>query len=528
MLKKSKLSNQIIGLYLIMTLLMMGAGLLGLAGIGRLHTKLQRVDRESIPLIAAVTDITQQQLEQSLRFGEVLLYARNGNRSSLELANEGFVNAGKRAVQSILEGSNIAQRWLERVGPGGREGKLEKIKTALRGVEKVHGDIEHLQASLIREIYQYDFLVMGALSQEATPAELKQAQAAHQEVLESTLSRLDDETKRLEDNLQKAILLTKNLGKSSSQEIGQWYEITTKGLVTLMIVTLVGGGAFCWAVLAVHTSRRAVSASSIRNALDTLGSSLDPIHGSGQHLEFTTRELMENYQKQKDRIAALPGETTALSGFVESNGQLVGEAANRLVKFRGGLEGFGPWLDQLHTQADTTRGLAGSVVKEIQTLKEHALRINLLATNALAEAKGGEGGGGGRFAVYSEEMKNLSRESVGLLENSAGVLEKCLEELQGRFIDTGEKRAQAKRIIDMVQSINTLVKKAHTGFQGQDQRVLQVGKIVSGVGESLSLEVTTLEDNLAMAERIVSRAEKVLDETEKIWDLVLAEQDQGY
>ncbi len=472
MFKKLKLS---IHLYSVSALL--GGITLFLCGyalviIQSYEETIRDVDSKNIPLTTALSEISRHQLEQTLRMTEILLQARVGNREKFEIANEGYIQAGKRLADNLLEGRNIAQKGLDVAESEAELKELDAIKTSIKEIEKAHGDYEHLGATLVRGIYQYEFLTKNAQLKSGDHLSAEENEVKHIAFLQSTLSTLEDETRRLETNIKNALEKVKNLSQTLSLDATAKKEQAFKVIVPALLFSVVLGGLLILAIIKVHGDRQLEESKALETSKVTLVRAVDRMRTASRTLDGTGKQIEENINKQAEVFEKGVEEMDELVRTAESNLHESAMATTLMEEGGESIDETGQWVTQVNEDADEAMRIAENLAKSSRRIKEAILQINMLATNASAEASRSEATRG--FVIFTEEMKNVTRAAVQEAEKMSDLLEGTLKEIHSEHRHARATRRQFGDILKIVERTRSVLVNLAGAIRRQSELVRSV------------------------------------------------------
>ncbi|MEO5355382.1 MAG: methyl-accepting chemotaxis protein [Magnetococcus sp. XQGC-1] len=449
MFKKLQLTFHLLTLYGVLA-----GGLLLLIGyclfvIHSYDETIHALDREQFPLSHAVTEIARQQLDQTLRFNELLFFSRIGEREKFEMSNEKFVQAGKRLADELLEARNIAQKAMDLARSDAKWKEIDAIKTLLKGIEKAHGDYEHLGALLIRAIYQYDFLSKTEALATGDHVSAEEAAGKHAAFLQANLSALDDETHRLEGGIKDVTERVKQLPQTQAVDSAkQRDQVFQRGLLWLFFA-LVGGLFLVFAIDRIQKERgqrehqlTAQSLALLADALGHLQRLIQEWEPASQQLEQMMVRQGESLGKVVEEIRPLLLQAEGAAALLEQLSQLQGEERQLMEQASLLLQQVNKGADQM-LESGTESGRA------IHHLRDATMQINLLATNASAEAFRSEATR--PFAVYTEEIKELARTNAQVAESVANRMEDALKNMRTDQIHSGQSRRRCTSILELAR-----------------------------------------------------------------------------
>ncbi|MEO5364656.1 MAG: hypothetical protein H7838_13705 [Magnetococcus sp. DMHC-8] len=428
MFKKLQLTFHLFTLYGLLGVFLLVQGIYCLFIIDSYDETIRAVDREQFPLSRVVTEITRHQLDQTLRFNEVLFFARVGDREKFEVSNEKFVQAGKRFGDEILEGRNIAQKGMEMARSEARLKEIDAIKTLLKGIEKSHSDYEHLGALLIRGIYQYDFLSKSdnVLSEGQVAAE--EEANKHMAFLKTNLSALEDETRRLEGGLKDVMERVKQLPQFLAIDSGRQRDQALRLVLPWTLFALAGGVLLVLFIARIQQDREQDRNRVTGQALHLLTDALGRLQQAFQEWGMPGQQLEQLLAGQQGACGQAVILMQQLIGLSDTVLLLVEQLHTMTGEEQQALKQAGQLIQQLNKGAELLLEIETETGRTIRQLRDTTRQINLLATNASAEAFRSDATRS--FAVFTEEIKELARANVVAAEAVANRTDDAIKHIR--------------------------------------------------------------------------------------------------
>lgn len=151
-LKTTTLSTRVIALVSFLLIMLLLVSAFALLTIHHLEQEVVEMAEEEIPLMRVVAKMTEYQLDQAMRFGEILQYGQFGVKDKFEEEIQDFLEAGQRLNDVIKEGRKLAQHGIEIAKTAAEQDSFERIMKSLEIIEKEHGDYEHHSEAMFQDI----------------------------------------------------------------------------------------------------------------------------------------------------------------------------------------------------------------------------------------------------------------------------------------------------------------------------------------------------------------------------------------
>ncbi|MBF0161173.1 MAG: methyl-accepting chemotaxis protein [Magnetococcales bacterium] len=434
-----KLSRQLMLLFLFLGIQTLGLGLFGLHMHHRLESRLAKLDREDIPLALAVSEASRQQLDQVLHINEALLFGELEERGKFETANEGFVSAGRRLNNVLVEARYLAQKGVESARLDEERLPLEQVKTIISDFQKTHADFEHLAGNIIRSIYKYRFLTKANLITGNGNQSLAEAEQEHLKNLGSNISSLDDETKRLETKLKQAFDATKALSRNLGTEAYREHYMLWVAFVVLMTLFILGGLFLLLPIHSLHLGRLRQHGEALENLAKPFRKKADFLLHSVQQIGSTFVHLISNDDNRQESMRAMASALSLLDGSAADSLRLAENTGTLARETHSTVDMAAALLAHFQEMTQRTVALCEQMQRSVQILGSATLQVNLLATSASAEASRKESSRG--FSIFTDEIKGLSQTIIQTIEGVLGSLEDARKEMKNSQEDINRANA---------------------------------------------------------------------------------------
>ncbi|WP_130472410.1 methyl-accepting chemotaxis protein [Candidatus Magnetaquicoccus inordinatus] len=491
MFKKLQLTVHLLTLYGVLVFFLLAVGSYALLVIDRYDETIHAVDREQFPLAHIVTEMTRHQLDQVLRFNEAMFYARISDREKFEVSNEKFVQAGKRFSDEVLEGRNVAQKAMDLAHSEARIKEIDAIKTLFKGIEKSHSDYEHLGASLIRSIYQYDFLSRSEGFTSADPMSGEEEANKHFATVKNLLSGLEDEVRRLEggikDVTERVKLLPQNVALDSERQRDRFFY----RVLPMMGFAMAVGILLLFITVQVQKDREAQRYKLLTQSLDQLADSLQQLQITVEGSEPLSQQLFQVMGEQRPAVSRALKDMQQMVLDADSLHIYSGQMQDVVSQTVQGLQRMEGLIQSLHQDAERMLATESETGRALRQLKDTTLQINLLSTNASAEAMRSEATQ--PFAVYSDAIKELAHINLTMAESIANRTYDTIRRIQIDQERAEQTQDRFSQLVGLLSRERELFDKIVGMMQQQPILFREVQDMVSGVNGAFTLGMPLME-----------------------------------
>ena len=513
------ISQRLYGMTAILLSLLIISAIINLTKMSTIGHKLVGIAEYDVPMIEALSEVTVNQLEQSIHLEKMLRYGESmrDNVSSTKLFDHAYQELfqhGEKVSKSILRGRDIAEEVLVTEGKDNPE-IAETFTDALAQIEEI-------------ETHHKGFELLAKQIHDALKAE-DYSKRVHElvAVIEIEAEELNSS---LESLLRKIELFTENSALEAEHEEQSAITLT---LIVTIISILIGATLSITIVKRINRNlTRAVDASE-QIASGQLGSEIDSkdqdelgallrslelmrknlhqmitqmdnsslqVAAASEELASVSIEASGNIQQQQMEIEQAVTATTEMSSTIEEiarNAVTTSEAANEASSNTN--KGYQIVEENIQSIDDLAGRLrhAGEVVQKLEKSSENiggvldviktiADQTNLLALNAAIEAaRAGEQGRG--FAVVADEVRTLaSRTQQSTLE-----IEGIISSLQSGANEAVE--AMNDGISRADQSVER-ARNAGTSLQTITEAVTHISDMNNQVATATEQQATVIEE----------------------------------
>ncbi len=506
---------------LILFLFVSVSGVLGgTIALGVLHHRdnmLSDVKSRHLPLSNIIAEMSAQQITQVLRYNEILLFARTGNRERLEISNEAFINAGKQFVNIVIEGENIAQKGVEHARSAAERKTFGDIKTQLSELEKVHTDLQYQSSIIVRSIYQHDFLNRAKMLSAMNNPDQGAAQvddSSHHMFIEKMFSRLEDETKLLENLLKNLRRTTESLPSPTFRKAASLSSWAWSGALPLLVVSFFGGLGILIIIWMTMESTRKKEQNTLREHSSALHDTIDRLADSARVTDRAHQEISNNQEHQISVVSDLLAVPDAAQAHAKTGHMAVDPrqtASEALVFAENARQTAGVIIKRMQNLRKSVRE-AGHNTEELQKLGEKlnhlAIQIGVLATNASAEAS--KSADNSAFVHYADELRDLSKVSSQTTEHFKNLLLHLMRVNQENIEATRYAENRSDEIRGHTEKLEDRSQVISATLQEQSERLQHLTMALSTLVDDMMSQHNALEDAHGASEKSVKHAEEAI------------------
>ena len=449
------------------------------------------VDREQLPLARTIAEISRHQLDKTLRFSEILLFARINDQEKFEIGNESFIQAGKRMGVELFEGINIAQKGVDLADSPSRSKEFEKIKLLLDDIKTARGKYDELGASLIRSIYQYDFMSKKEYLLSGDHVAAEEESSKHVAFLKITIATLEAVTLDLEINIKEAMERAKQLSQTLAIYARKQEEQAFGRLLPILFAVLSGGLLLVLVIAKMYKNQERAKNQLAGQSLAILSAALSQLQRAFQILEPTSLQLENTFFLQRDSFGSTIANLKEIVHFSEYNLLIAEQLQSLTSEKKVTMEKVGILVKQLSNDAGNMLESGIESKRIVRNLREAIIQINLLATNANAEASRSEATRS--FTVFTKEIKDLSKSSVAVSETISNRTDEAIKGIHADRLHVIQTHQGFSELVELVKKEVDLFEMTTTAIQQQFALLQTVQDAATGVQVALQASAPLLE-----------------------------------
>lgn len=463
--KRMTMRSQIVLLSCFLLFFILAGSVFSLYSLYSIGKEIKNIAEEDLPLTIMITEISENQLSQSIFFERMIRYGEKIKSDSRVL--DYFKNSVDEFEKHSVQAGRSLEKAVEVAGHGASassdmetEKELEGILENLETIGTHHGNFE----KHVRQVVVF-----------AKNNRLHEAGAL--------IENIEREEDQLNEEIDKTLKTIESFTEESALKAERDEQSAIVGMVIIGFFSMFTGVAFC--VMILGNIRRIVM--SIMKGAGNVASGSQQLSATSEQMSSGASEqaaAAEEASSSMEEMAATikqntdnAAQTQSIATKVAEDANVGGEAVNRTVK------------------------AMRDISDKISIIEEISRQTNMLALNAAIEAaRAGEHGKG--FAVVADavrklaersqaaaaEISNLSSTSVEIAENAGNLLNRIVPEIQ--------------KTSDLVREINAASNEQNIGAEQINQALQQLDSVIQQNASASEEMASTSEELAAQAEQL--------------------------
>lgn len=524
-LNKIKLGTRINGLVLLQVVMLIIVSVYALIKIHHLELEIEELGKENIPLILNVTKIMEKQLDQALRFGEILQYSHTNKKEKFEKAIVDFIDAGKALHEVLKEAKDISSqgtKMAKEQGDSKEEKEFKKVVHLFQKLDKEHSDYQHHCEELFAHLEVDMAKKLGYPgAEESHGSDNESMNSGHNTEMKGTkkqalstneaMENIEHEVKGLEEELEEIMehikLITKNLTEEAKAEQAEAF----RTLIILIIISL-GGGGF----ISVMVSN--ITINTIKKAVGDLSNGAEEVTAASNDIAQTSTQLADNASKQAASIEETSASLEEVAASSNRNSEGTKEANELIRRSDGIVQNTTTYIDDLTKSSENMLSFSDRIAILVRTFTDYSNQLHVLSTNATAEATRSEATKG--FAVFTIEIKKLVGQLTEKAQEAGDLVDGSLRDIKKGFEISDSTRKDFKEISEISTKLKEIFENVYHSSMEQDQSISEINLAVATISDVTQASAATSEEAAAASEELNAQAETMMQVVDELVNLV--------
>lgn len=525
--KNMKLGTRIISLVLLQIIMLIIVGIYALVQIHHLELEIDELSQENIPLIEDVGKILQKQLDQALRFGEILQYAHSNKKNKFEKGIENFLDAGKNMQEILKDGvsrSKAGVKLAKEHNKDEEEKEFKKILHLFQDIKLKHDSYErHCEELFV--FLEDDMNKKMMFTPGAEEGHSKSTETGHENLgneaenkvvkkitsINEAMEAIEHEVKVLEEELNEITEHIQVITRGLTEEAKEVQANAFRTLIILTLLSTIAGGGF-----SIFVS--IITARTVRNAVNSISNGAEEVTAASNDIAQTSQDLADNATKQAASIEETSASLEGLASSSASNAENTKEANSLIHRSDSIVQSTTSYIDNLNHSSENMLSFSDKIAIIVRTFNDYANQLNILSTNATAEATRSEATKG--FAVFTIEIKKLVGQLVEKAQEAGNLVDVTLRDIKKGFEISDSTRKDFAEISQISTKLKAIVENVNNASMEQDQSISEINIAVATISDVTQASAATSEEAAAASEELNAQADTMLQVVDELVALV--------
>lgn len=460
LLNKMKIGRRVFLIVILLLSLSAAIAAVGLVKMNLIGDELQAIAGRDQPLLTAISNIAENQLEIGTLFERGYRLGEKGDRAGLEHTMAEVKSKNAETSGKIQETEKLAEGSLQQSRSQDKQGEFEGVLSDLKALQKERTDVE--------EAISKCFEVLAA-------GDLRGANALCGNV-----------SKQAEDVDRKVNDLRTEINRFTDTSVSRAQQDEHNGL--LFILAISGAGMVAGFLLGMLVTK------SVTGSLANVRTIADNVTAASQELSSTAQQISQGASEQAAAVEESTAAVEEMSATVRQNRDNAQQTEQIAIQAAKDTEESGHAVTQ-------TVGAMKQIAAKISIIEEIARQTNLLALNAAIEAaRAGQHGKG--FAVVAAEVRKLAERS----QHAAAEI----SELSASSVAVADKAGNMlDKIMPDIQKTSTLIQEIAAASAEQNAGIDQISQGMQQLDTVVQQNSSASEEMAATAEELSAQADEL-------------------
>ncbi len=483
-MKNMKLGTKIVGMTILILVLMLVSSVFGIYKFSQIREQMKRIADICIPLSDVITDVNNDQLEQTHWLERVLLYAEiyhsrdKSQKENYENAVRQYKNQNSIIQEHMQKGKSYAQKIIQSAPSEDIYKEFKLIDEHLDILANHHEDYNTFTGEIFAMLQEEEMEKAIVYAREIESRE---------ELLRGEIRNFLDHIQRL---TQEAAILAENDAESA--------------FIWMTVFSF--SSAFTGLLFSIFITRRLTG--SLDKVIEGLAEGSDQIVAAAEQAASASQSLAEGSSRQAASVEETSSALEELAAMTKQNANSARQATTLRREAAQSLKTASSSMEETIAAMNRIQSSGEEIGKIIKSIDEIAFQTNLLALNAAVEAaRAGDVGAG--FAVVAGEVRNLAMRATEASRNTQTLIARNVEDI-GAGAALMEKTREAFHLtVEHNEKVGSLVDEISAASLEQSQGIEQIGKAVSDIESVTHQNAANAQQSASASEELNAQAEQL-------------------
>lgn len=517
-LKQITVGKRIVVLCVFLLVLMVVISVFSLIEIHKLEKEIEVIAEEDIPLMRVVAIMTERQLDQATRYGEILQYGHAKVQDKFEEAIEEFEDAGHAFVEMIVEGRNLAALGIKTAENETIKKEFQQINALLEKIEKEHADYEHHSELTFQRIALEAFGESAthaggadAHGQEGSSGDSSMHQKDDVESIIKAIELMEEETKHLEERFEELLEIIEHMTKEMLDSAIQVQKLAFEVLIPLTVIAVVGG-----LFLATFIASSIIMA--LKDTTGDISLGAEQLSAAARQLAAASEDIASTTAEQAQAVESTLTYIHDVDKLATDSKEKAKQSSSYMKRVHEMISKTGADLTKTAESSGSLRNRVKKCGHLIGVLNDLVVQLDLLAVNASAEATRDEATKG--FAVFTKKMSENAQQAKLTVRKAMDLLATSDDEMTQMHEVSESSQKEFKKVIEVMAHVKSLMAKITDSSVKQAKQLAEVTSNFGAINDSIQHNAANSEETAAAGEELNAQAESMLEIVDGLVEMI--------
>jgi len=248
----------------------------------------------------------------------------------------------------------------------------------------------------------------------------------------------------------------------------------------------------------------------MNDTLTQIDVSADQVNSGGEQVSSGAQALAQGATEQAASVQELAATINSIADQVKNTAQLAGQAEEDDRRAGDEIQQCSAHMNDLMNAMQMINDKSKEISKVVKTIEDIAFQTNILALNAAVEAaRAGSAGKG--FAVVADEVRNLATKSQEAAKSTTTLIEETVRAVENGSQLSVETDKALQAVVADAEKVLSAVTSISGATADQSDAVAQITTGIDQISSVVQTNSATAEESAAASEELSAQAKLLKD-----------------